>query len=388
MDFARTAFSRSRPNDPEKDIFNSIRMDEALSVVIKELIHRNRIDPIRIGNVITGCAFQAVENWLYGGRHPVLLAELPVEIPGLAIDMACSSSMMAAIIGALAIKADESKIVLAGGMEHMTHVPINNNPHIIPNHRLLVRPEYAKYMMNIGYNMGLTAEKLAEENGIGRVEMDEFALRSHRLAAESQELGWFNDEIHPIQVEHNNEMIVVGADQSIRSDTTKAQIMNLPPVFRNDGVITAGNSSPINAGASVLMIMSEEEMRRSEVAPIAKIKAFSWTGVDPSSMGKGPIPASRKALEKAGLDADEIDYWEINEAFAVVVLYGARELEIDLNRVNVHGGAIAIGHPLGASGARIMGTLARILQEKHAKFGVATVCVGGGQGVATVLERV
>jgi len=388
VDFLRTAFSRSRPNEPERDVFNSLRMDEAVGMLLKEMVKRNNIDPLRIGDVITGCALQTGENWLYGGRHPIFLAGLPVEVPGMAVDRACSSSMVAIAIGTWEIMTGNADITFAGGMEHMTHEPMANNPRILPNYKLLVRPEYMKYQMNIGYSMGLTAEKLAEVENISKDEMDEFSLRSHKLASEALKNGYFKDEIMPVQVEYNGEMITVDKDQSIRPDTTLEQIKKLPPAFKPDGVITAGNSSPLNAGASMTMLMNEKTMDEYGLKPMARIVSFGWAGVDPSIMGEGPVPATKKALEKAKLKVEDIDYWEINEAFAVVPLNAIKKLNIDINRVNIHGGAIAIGHPLGASGARITGTLARILKEKNGRYGAATLCVGGGQGYTVILERV
>ncbi len=388
VDYLRTAFSRSRPKEPERDVFNSLRMDEALARLIKTVVQRTKIDPKEIGDVITGCAFQAGENWLYGGRHPVLLAGLPVEVPGSTVDRACSSSMMSITTGAMEIMSGNSDIVLAGGMEHMTHVPIGDNPFIVPNYKLLAAPEYMKYKMNIGYNMGLTAERLAEESGITKDAMDEFSLRSHALSSKAQSGGWFKKEILPMEVEYQGKMTTIETDQSIRADTTLEQIKALPPAFKQNGVITVGNSSPLNAGASLVMLASENAVKNYGLKPMAKIRSAGWAGVEPELMGKGPVPASKKALERAGLKMDDIDYWEINEAFAVVVLYAIRELGLDPKRVNIHGGAISIGHPLGATGARLVGTLARILNDENKKLGVATLCVGGGQGFSIVLERV
>ncbi len=388
VDYLRTAFSRSRPKEPDRDVFNTIRMDEALGMLIKEVVRRNNINPLEIGDVITGCALQVGENWLYGGRHPVFLAGLPVEVPSMAIDRQCASSMNAIAIGSMEIMTGNSKIVLAGGMEHMTHVPMQDNSHIEINHKLLFKPDYAKYQLNIGYSMGLTAEKLAEINHITRDEMDEYSLRSHQLATEALKNGWFKGEIMPIQVESKGKLITVDTDQSIRPDTTLEQLKKLPPAFKPDGVITAGNSSPLNAGASLTMLMNEKTMNEYGLKPMAKIVSIGWAAVDPSIMGEGPVPATKKALEKAKLKVDDIDYWEINEAFAVVVLNAVKKLGIDINRVNIHGGGISIGHPLGATGARIVGTLARILKEKNARYGVATLCVGGGQGYSIILENV
>ena len=387
VDYTRTAFSRSRPKEPERDVFNSIRMDEALALLIKHVIQKNKIDTKDIGDVITGCAMQAGENWLYGGRHPVLLAGLPTYVPGSSVERACSSSMMSIATGAMEIMTGNSEVVLACGMEHMTHVPISDNPLISPNYKLMLRPEYLKYDMAVGYNMGLTAEKLAQESGITKDAMDEFSLNSHMKAAKAQKDGWFKKEILPIETEVNGQKMVVDSDQSIRADTTIEQISKLPPAFKQNGVITIGNSSPLNAGASLVMLMSENAVKKYGVKPMAKIRSIGWAAVDPDVMGKGNVPASKKALERAGLKIDDVDYWEINEAFAVVVLYAIRELGIDPERVNMHGGAISIGHPLGATGARLVGTLSRILQDSGKRIGLATLCVGGGQGFSILLEK-
>lgn len=386
VDFRRTAFSRSRPNDPERDVYNSIRMDEALAKLINSSIEATGIDPGDVGDVISGCALQADENWMYGGKHPALLSKLPTSVPAMAIDRACSSSLNAIAIGAMEIMTGNSNIVLAGGMEHMTHVPLSNNPHIKPNMKLLVRPEYMKLDMNTGYSMGLTAEKLAALRGIGRDEMDEYSVESHKLASESLKSGYFRGEIMPLEVEHQGETITVDRDQSIREDTSIEQMRALKPAFRDNGMITAGNSSPLNAGASLVMLASGKYVEKYNLKPLSKIVSMAWAAVDPSIMGEGPVPASKKALERAGITSDDVDLWEINEAFAVVVLNAMKQLGIPREKVNIHGGAIAIGHPLGATGARIAGTLSRSLKEKGKKYGMATLCVGGGQGFSIVFQ--
>lgn len=386
-DYLRVPFSRSRPSQPERDVYNSIRMDQALSLLIRKLLERTTVKPEEIGDVVTGCAFQTGENWLYGGRHPVLLAGLPVSVPSMGMDRACASSMNAAAEGAMEIMTANSDVVLAGGMEHLTHIPMSNNPALAPNTRLLTRPEYMRYQMNTGYSMGLTAEKLAQEEGFGRQEMDRYSVDSHMKAAKSVDEGWFKGELLPMKVEVSGEEKVVDVDQSIRRDTTMEQLEKLQPSFSAGGLITAGNSSPLNAGASMVVLASKEKLQEHGLKPLAKIVSMGWAGVDPSVMGKGPVPASQKALARAGLKVDDVGLWEINEAFAVVPLYAIRELGLEPARVNVHGGAIAIGHPLGASGARLVGTLARELQETGKEYGIATLCVGGGQGFAMLMER-
>ena len=385
--YLRVPFSRSRPSQPERDVYNSIRMDQALSLLIKRVLEKTTFRPEEVGDVITGCAFQTGENWLYGGRHPVLLAGLPVTVPSMAMDRACASSMNAAAEGAMEIMTGNSEVTLAGGMEHLTHIPMANNPALVPNTRLLTRPEFMKYQMNVGYSMGLTAEKLAGEEGFTREEMDRFSVESHMKASKSVDQGWFKEELLGMNVEVSGEERLIDADQSIRKDTTLEQISALQPSFKAGGLITPGNSSPLNAGASLVALASREKLEEHGLRPLARVVSMGWAGVDPSVMGKGPVPASQKALARAGLKADQVDLWEVNEAFAVVVLYAIRELGLDPSKVNQHGGAVAIGHPLGASGARLVGTLARQLQETGKEYGVATLCVGGGQGFAIVLQR-
>ncbi len=386
--YKRTAISRSRPNDPERDVFNNIRMDEALGKLIKNSVSETGIKAEEIDDVITGCAIQADENWLYGGRHPVFMGGLPFNVPSMSMDRACSSSLNAMSVGAMEIMTGNSGIVLAGGMEHMTHVPLSNNPNVKPNIKLIVRPEVARYDMTTSYNMGLTAEKLAKVSGIGREEMDRFSVSSHERAAKAQEDGYFSGEILPLEVEQGEDFVTIDKDQSIRPGTTMESLSKLQPAFVKDGVITAGNSSPLNAGASLTVLMSGKKVKEYGIEPMARIRGFSWAAVDPTIMGQGPVPASQKLLKKEGLTSDDIDLWEINEAFAVVALNAMKELNIDHERVNIHGGGIAIGHPLGATGARIGGTLARELHEKKKDLGIATLCVGGGQGYSVLFERV
>ncbi len=387
VDYKRTAFSRSRPNDPERDVFNSVRMDEALAKLINTEIDETGLKPEEINDVITGCALQQDENWTYGGRHPILLANLPFNVPGMALDRACSSSLNAMTIGAMEIMTGNADVILAGGFEHLTHVPMNNSPYLKPDIKLLVRPEYMRYDMNTGYSMGLTAEKLAALKGISRDDMDVYSYRSHKLASEALDSGFFKGEIVPIDAEVNGEIVSVDQDQSIRRNASIEDMKKLKPAFKPDGVITAGNSSPLNAGASLTMLMSEKKVKEYGLKPLSKIVSFGWAGVDPSIMGEGPVPATRIALQKAKLEVDDIGVWEINEAFAVVVLNAMRELGIDEDKVNLHGGGISIGHPLGATGARIGGTVSRIMQEKQKEYGVATLCVGGGQGYSVVFQR-
>ena len=236
--------------------------------------------------------------------------------------------------------------------------------------------------------MGLTAEKLFSQTDFTKEDMDRWGVRSHQLASKAQAEGFFDGEIMPIEAgQDDGSVMLVKKDQAIRHDATVEGMADLKPAFKKDGVITAGNSSPLNAAAASMVLMSKETAKKKGITPLATLRSIGFAGVDPTVMGKGPVPASKKALEKAGLKASDIDFWEINEAFCIVALHCIKELGIDLDKVNVMGGATAIGHPLGATGARLVGTLARILQEKDGRYGCATACVGGGQGVATILER-
>ncbi|AAT43608.1 acetyl-CoA C-acetyltransferase [Picrophilus oshimae] len=387
--FKRVPFSRARPNDPERDMYNDLRMDDLLSRLIRKSVDDTGINPEEIGDVITGCAFQAGENWTYGGRHPVLLSELPVSVPAMSLDRACSSSLNAVSIGAMEIMSEKSDIVIAGGMEHMTHVPLGiSNPYIKPNMSLMLNPRYSKYDMNVSYNMGLTAEKLAALRGITRKEMDEYSYNSHLRARKAYESGFMKDEIMPVTVERDGEEIKIEKDLSIRDDASLESMEALKPAFKPDGIITAGNSAPLNDGASMVMLMSERAMNEYGLKPMARIVDFAAAGVDPTIMGDGPVPATRKILSRNKIDPQDIDLWEINEAFAVVVLNAVKSFNLDLKKVNINGGGISIGHPLGATGARIAGTLARQLANKRKRYGIATLCVGGGQGYSLLMERI
>ncbi len=382
--YKRTAFSRSRPNSPEKDVFNPIRMDYALSLLISDAVSATGIRPQEIDDVITGCAYQRDENWTFGGRHPVLLAHMPSTVPSMAVDRACSSSLNALSIGAMEIMTGNADIVLAGGFEHMTHVPRLSNRLC---DALLEDESYKQYDMRTGYYMGLTAEKLAEKAVIGREEMDEFALRSHRLAARSYEEGYMKEEILPLRTRTEEGENVIDTDQSIRKDTSIEKLSALPPAFKENGLITAGNSSPLNAGASLVMLMSRRKLEECGLESLSRVSSIGWAAVDPSIMGAAIVPAVSKALSRAGIGAKDVDLWEINEAFSVVVLNAVKELGIDVESVNVRGGAVSLGHPLGASGTRIAGTLSRMLGSGLGEVGVASLCVGGGQGYAVVFER-
>ena len=390
--YLRTAQSRSRPNDPPRDWFHKVRSDDLLATLLPEVIKRTGIKAEEIEDFIVGSATGVNEQWSYGGRFPIFLANLPQTIAAKFVDQQCGSAMAGIHVGFMEIAMGFADIVMIGGMEHMTRVPIGGplleKGAIAPNMRLFTDPAYKHWDMMTTMNMGFTAEKLFAQSGLTKEDMDRWGVRSHQLAAKAQKEGFFKDEILPIEAEQaDGKMMVVDKDQAVRADTTMEGMKDLKPAYKPDGAVTAGTSSPLNAAATSMILMSKETAKKKGIQPMAAIRSIGFAGVDPTIMGVGPVPASRKALEKAGLQVKDIDYWEINEAFAIVVLNCAKELGIDPDRVNVMGGGLAIGHPLGATGIRLVGTLARILKAKGGRYGLANACVGGGQGVATIIEN-
>lgn len=387
--YLRSAQSRSRPRDPGRDWLHKIRADELLATLLPELLKRAGIDPEEVDDFIVGSAMGVSENWTYGGRGPVFLANLPETLPAKFVDQQCGSAMAATHIGFMEIATGNADIVMTGGIEHMTRVPMGGGGDAIKaNMRLFTDEAYKHWDMATAMNMGLTAEKLFKQTDYTKEDMDRWAMRSHHLAAKGQEEGFFKDEILPIEVEQaDGSMMTVDKDQAVRPDTNMEALADLNPAYVEDGVITAGVSSPLNAGATSMLLMSKETAKKRGIKPLATIRSIGFAGVDPTIMGVGPVPASKKALKMAGLEVKDIDYWEINEAFCIVTLNCIKELGIDPEKVNVMGGGTAIGHPLGATGIRLLGTLARILNVKDARYGCANACVGGGQGVATVIER-
>jgi len=390
--YLRTAQSRSRPKDPARDVFCKMRADELLGKLLPELVKRTGIKPEEIDDFIVGCATAVGEQWAYGGRFPIFLANFPNTIAAKFVDQQCGSSMAAIHMGFLEVATNNADIVMVGGMEHMTRIPMGGSTSegglIAPNLALFSAPEYLHWDMMTTLNMGLTAQKLLAQSGLNREEMDKWAFRSHQRAAKAQANGFFDGEILPIDAEQaDGTVLTVKTDQAVRADTTLEGLAQLSPAYRKDHQITAGNSSPLNAAASSMILMAKETAEAKGIKPMATIKAIGFAGVDPTIMGAGPVPASQKALQKAGLKAQDIDYWEINEAFSIVTLNCIKELGLDPEKVNVMGGGIAIGHALGATGIRLVGTLARILENKGGRYGCANACVGGGQGVATIIER-
>ncbi|MFW9929264.1 MAG: acetyl-CoA C-acyltransferase [Candidatus Thorarchaeota archaeon] len=415
IDYARTPFSRSRPKEPEKDVFGHIRGDELLAELLMKFfegplknkgIEKNDIDEVSIG-VASG----VLENWTYGGRIPLFLAGFPETVPSFFIDRQCGSAGSGMHVGIMEIMTGYSKTMLATGFEHMTRVRgkgIDPNQSTANKDSKFYNP---KIDLKTTFNMLQTAQKLYEQEvpKFTKEDLDKFGVRSHNLTIANQENGWFKQEIIPIEGHVSkdvNKKLLIENDINPRKSSLEV-VSQLPRITQpyyleknggkdgyvkqegtEQGVITAANSSPLNAGATAALLMEAEEAKKRGLSPMAKIVSIGWAGVDPSVMGRGPVPASRKALEHAHLKVDDIDYWEINEAFSIVALNAMDKLNIPEEKVNVNGGSIAIGHPLGATMIRLTGTLARILKDKKARYGVATACIGGGQGVATIIENI
>jgi len=400
-DYLRSPFSRSRPGQPERDVFDSLGMVTVLADIIKEMIKRTNIDPTEINDVLTGSSIQIGEQQGIS-RLPGLMAGLPINVAGQGIERACCSGMSALHTGAMEVAQGYSDIVVVGAVEHMTHLPIDftyyrNDPHIMGMMRIMnpskMKDLFKKYDMATAQSMGLTAEKLfatANEEGcnLTKEDLDKFAVKSHNLAEKAIDDGYFKGEIMPVEAKQaDGSMKLIEVDQSIRRGATLESTAKLKPAFKRKGVITAGNASPLNAGAVGMILMTEAKAKQYGITPSARITSIGWAGVDPSIMGAGPVPASEMALKQAGMKPEDIDYWEVNEAFVIVAMYAMKKFGIPEDRINVRGGATAIGHPLACSGVRMTGTLARILEEKDAKIGLAALCGGMGQGAATIIER-
>jgi acetyl-CoA acyltransferase len=370
--YARSPFTLARKGD-----LADVRPDDLAAAVVRALIERVGVDPADIEDLILGCAFPEGEQGFNLARILVLLGDLPISIAGTTINRYCGSSMQSVHFAAGQIQLGAGEVFICAGVESMTRVPMMGfNP--LPNAALAARkPE--TYM-----SMGDTAENVARRWGISRRTQEEFAVRSHALAARAQADGGFANEIVPIA--NGNSKVM--QDGCIRPDTSLETLAGLKLAFNAEGSITAGTSSPLTDGASAVLVCSERYSDEKGLPKLARIKSVAVAGCAPEIMGIGPVAATRKALARAGLRIDDIDLIELNEAFAAQALACVHELAIDINRVNLDGGAIALGHPLGATGARITGKAAALLSRNGGQYALAAQCIGGGQGIATVLERV
>jgi 3-oxoadipyl-CoA thiolase len=372
-----------------------IRPDDLAAVAVRAAVERAKFDPSRIDDVILGCTNQAGEDNRNVARMAVLLAGLPIEVPGQTVNRLCGSGLQAVASAAQAIKAGEGDAFIAGGVESMTRAPYVQlksgspwNREVPPIADSTVGWRFTNPRLNREWTiaLGMTAEKVAREYGITREEQDAFGLESQRRAVAAIEQGIFNNEIVPVEIpQKKGNPILVTQDEHPRPDVTLEKLQALKPAFTAEGTVTAGNSSGINDGASALLLVSAE--RLDGMTPLARVIATAVAGVDPSVMGIGPVPATRKVLKRAGLTLDQIDLIELNEAFAAQGLACMKELQLDPAKVNVYGGAIAMGHALGSSGSRLLTTLVHALHRRNARYGLATMCIGVGQGIAMVVER-
>ena len=379
VEAARTPIGRGHP---EKGYYKDVHANELLGRTFTALIERAGIDPSEVEDVIGGCVDQIGEQMFNVTRNAWLQAGLPMETPATTVDRQCGSAQQAVNFGAAQIAAGVHDVVIGGGVEHMGHVPIGVG---------------FKWADEVGtpfppalferYNLvpqGISAEMIADKWELSRSEMDELALRSHQLAARATEEGRFEREIIPFAVNGGTHV----ADQGIRADASLERLAGLKPAFKPDGKVTAGNASQISDGAAAVLLMSAEKARELGLTPRARIVDQTTVGVDPVMMLTGPIPATRKLLERTGMTIDDIDLVEVNEAFAPVVLAWQRELRPDMDRVNVNGGAMALGHPLGSTGARLVTTLLHELERADKETGLVTMCCGGGLGTGTIIQRV
>jgi 3-oxoadipyl-CoA thiolase len=393
IDAVRTPFGKHR------GALRDVRADDLAAVPLRALVERNRLPPERVDEVILGCTNQAGEDNRNVARMAVLLAGLPDDVPAVTVNRLCGSGLEAAVQAARMLRLGEADLVLAGGVESMTRAPWSlpkpsdgfptgrveawdtSLGWRYPNPRLAARFPLEQ--------MGETAENLRATHPIPREVQDAFALQSHRRAVAAWEAGRFSDEVVPVDVpQKKGAPQLVARDEGPRADTSLEKLAALRPVFREGGTVTAGNSSSLNDGAAAVLLASERAARELGLRPLARFVASAAAGIDPRRMGLGPVPATRKALARARIDAADVDLWEINEAFAVQAVACQQDLGVPAERLNVNGGAIAIGHPLGASGARLLGTLMHELGRRHARRGVATMCIGVGQGISALIEAV
>jgi 3-oxoadipyl-CoA thiolase len=376
-----------------------VRPDDLAAIVLREVVDRIGLDPGEVEDVILGCANQAGEDNRNVARMGLLLAGFPIEVPGQTVNRLCGSGMQATIAAAREIQAGGADVVIAGGVESMTRAPwvmakpdggYPRGPQTAFDTSLgwrLVNPKMAELYGTL--QMGETAERVAAKYEVSREDQDEFALRSHQRAIAAQRAGRFDAELVPVAIpQRKGEPITVSADEGPREDSSLESLARLKPVFQADGTVTAGNASPLNDGASALVLMEAEEAKRRGLRALATFVAGASTGVHPSYMGIGPVPATRRALAKAGLSAKDVDLVELNEAFAAQSVACVRELALDEAKVNVNGGAIALGHPLGSSGSRLVCSLTQEMNRSGAELGLATMCIGVGQGIASIWRRV
>ncbi|HEY9505673.1 MAG TPA: acetyl-CoA C-acyltransferase [Gemmatimonadales bacterium] len=372
-----------------------VRPDDLAAIPLRALLQRGSLSPERVDDVILGCANQAGEDNRNVARMALLLAGLPVEVPGQTVNRLCGSGLQAVASAAHAIRSGEGALLLAGGVESMTRAPYvmlkpakawDRTAPAVADTTLGWRFTNPRLPADWTISLGMTAERVAAARGITRREQEEFAVESQRRTQAALARGVFDDELVPVQVPGDERIPPVTRDEPPRANVTLEGLARQEPAFQRDGTVTPGTSSGINDGAAALVVASDAMARELGAKPIARVVSAAVAGVDPSCMGLGPVPATRKALARAGLAAADLDLIELNEAFAAQAIACIRELDLDPAKVNVYGGAIALGHPLGASGARILTTLVHALRRTGGRYGLATMCIGVGQGIAMVVE--
>jgi acetyl-CoA acyltransferase len=379
VEAVRTPIGRGHP---EKGYYRDLHASNLLARAYGELISRSGIDPSEVGDVIAGCVQQFGEQGLNIGRNAWLEAGLPMETPATTVDRQCGSAQQAVNFSAALIASGVHDAMIGGGVEHMGHISFADSFSVMQEHGMAFSPQLLERYDLV--SQGISAEMIADKWEIPRSELDELGLRSHQLAARATEEGRFEREIVPFSV--NGDTYVT--DQGIRPDTSLEKLSQLKPAFKEDGKVTAGNSSQVSDGAAAVLLMAREKADALGLKPRARIYDQTTVGVDPVIMLTGPIPATRKLLERNGMTMDDIDLVEINEAFASVVAAWRRELEPDMDRVNVNGGAIALGHPLGSTGARLITTLLHEMERSDKEMGLVTMCCGGGLGTGTLIQRI
>jgi acetyl-CoA acyltransferase 2 len=373
-------------------LFKDVGANDLGARAIEGALQRAKVPAARVEHVVMGNAEQTAGDALYGARHAALKAGIPIETPALTVNRICGSGIQSIVSASQMMLLDEASVAVAGGMENMSQAP-----HVVrgarEGFRLGQKIEFEDMLMVAlldpfcGFYMAQTAENLAKKMGISRQAQDEYALRSHQLGTKAVQAGLFAEEIVPVKVKRGREELVVDKDDHVKPDTALDKLAKLPPAFGKDGTVTAGNASGIVDGGAAVVLATAEEARKSGLEVQAVIRGWGIAGVDPAIMGIGPVPAIRKVLEKSGLGLDRIDLIEINEAFAAQYLACEKELGLDREKVNVNGGAIALGHPLGATGTRLVITLVRELRRRNKRFGIASACIGGGQGIAILVEN-
>jgi acetyl-CoA C-acetyltransferase len=370
--------------------FQNFSASDLAAVVMKEAVQRAGLSPEQVDQVILGCVGQVMED-AYIARHAAIKAGLPIEVPAYTVNRICGSGLEAIHTAARWIECGDAEVIVAGGTENMTMMP-----YYVRNGRYGYRLGHGRLEDGIQHllgdpfskvHMGITAENLAEKYGVSREEQDEAGLRSQQRAAAAQQAGRFREEIVPVEVKAGRESKVVDSDEHPRADTTMEALAKLRPAFKEGGMVTAGNASGINDGAAAVVVTSRRRADELGLRPRLRLVARAEAAVEPSIMGSGPIPAVRKVMERAGMTVDQMDVVELNEAFGSVAVACSNELGLDWEKTNPNGGAIALGHPVGATGAILTVKLMYEMERRQARFGLVTLCIGGGQGIATIFER-